>query len=155
MEIVPYGGWERCARIVSGKFEMIVTLEVGPRIIRFGEIGGPNEFVEYAKDMGKTGGDQYRSYGGHRLFFAPEEVPKTYYPDNGPVEYAMDGEAHMFTALAETWHVQKEIRIQPEEGGFAVEHRIYNRGVYTLGLAPWVLTVMAPGGICVFPQPQY
>ncbi len=61
MELVAYGGWNRCARIVAGNTEAIVTLEVGPRIIRYGLIGGPNELVEYSKDMGKTGGDEYRS----------------------------------------------------------------------------------------------
>jgi hypothetical protein len=64
MEIVPYGGWNRCLRIVAGQTEAIVTLEVGPRIIRYGLIGGPNELVEYAKDMGKTGGDEYGATEG-------------------------------------------------------------------------------------------
>src|SRR5947209_869066 len=103
MEIVSYGGWDRCARIVSGQIEMIVTLEVGPRIIRLGQIGGPNEFVEYPDEMGKRGGDEYRSYGGHRLWIAPEEMPKTYFPDNAPVEYEVDGQWHVFTAPQENW----------------------------------------------------
>src|SRR5579862_4195581 len=100
MEIVAYGGWKRCARIVSGQLEMIVTLDVGPRVIRFGAIGGPNELVEYPADTGKTGGDEYRSYGGHRLWIAPEEMPKTYYADNHPVEYEVEGDWHVFTHLS-------------------------------------------------------
>lgn len=155
MEIVAYGGWDRCARIVNARVEMLVTLEVGPRIIRFGEIGGPNEFVEYPDEMGKTGGDDYRSYGGHRLWIAPEERPKTYEPDNGAVEYGEDGEWLTFTAPAERWHVQKEVRIRPVAGGLEIEHRIHNRGVYPIELAPWVLTVMAAGGECVWPQAPY
>lgn len=155
MEIVPYGGWQRCARIVNGDLEMIVTLEVGPRIIRFGQIGGPNEFVEYAKDMGKTGGDEYHSYGGHRLWIAPEEHPKTVTPDNNPVEAREEDGWHVFTAPAEQWLVQKELRIQPRGDHFLLEHRIYNRGVYDIELAPWTLTVMALGGECVWPQAAY
>lgn len=155
MEIVPYGGWNRCARIASGDLEMIVTLEVGPRIIRFGQIGGPNEFVEYTKDMGTTGGDEYRSYGGHRLWIAPEEDPKTMAPDNTPVEYHVEGGWHVFTASPEQWLIQKEIRIRPEAKRFTVEHRIYNRNAYSIEFAPWALTVMATGGECIFPQPAY
>jgi hypothetical protein len=155
MEIVPYGGWSRCARIESGDLEMIVTLEVGPRIIRFGQIGGPNEFVEYPKDMGTTGGNDYRSYGGHRLWIAPEEVPKTMAADNGSVEYSMDGDWHVFMPPTEEFLVQKQIRIQARDGRFTVEHRIYNHNAYTIELAPWALTVMAAGGECVFPQPEY
>src|SRR5579862_2073808 len=155
MEIVPYGGWKRCARLVSGELEMIVTLEVGPRVIRFGQIGGPNEFVEYPGDMGKTGGNEYRSYGGHRLWIAPEEMPKTYYPDNASVEYEMEGEWHIFTSPVEAFLVQKQVRIKPEKNGFAIEHRVYNRNAYAIELAPWALTVMATGGECIFPQAKF
>lgn len=134
---------------------MIVTLEVGPRIIRFGRIGGPNEFVEYAKDMGKSGGDEYHSYGGHRLWIAPEEAPKTTTPDNESVMESVERDWHVFTAAVEPWHVQKEIRIKAQGDFFLVEHRIYNRGVYSIELAPWALTVMALGGECVWPQAPY
>src|SRR5579862_9167095 len=155
MEIVAYGGWKRCARIVSGQLEMIVTLDVGPRVIRFGAIGGPNELVEYPADTGKTGGDEYRSYGGHRLWIAPEEMPKTYYADNHPVEYEVEGDWHVFTPPVEEFLVQKQIRIRAEKNGFQIEHRIYNRNAYAIELAPWALTVMAVGGECIFPQPKY
>src|SRR3954467_15886295 len=96
MDIVPYGGWQRCARIANGRLEMIVTLEVGPRIIRFGQIGGPNEFVGALADMGKTGGADYRSYGAHRLWIAPEEVRIVVAPDNKLVEYLRERADHVF-----------------------------------------------------------
>lgn len=155
MEIVPYAGWERNARIVAGNLQMIVTLDVGPRIIRFGQVGGPNEFVEYAKDLGRTGGDDYRSYGGHRLWIAPEERPKTYTPDNRPVEYARESDWHVFTPPVEGWLIQKELRIRAEESGFRIEHRLYNRGTQTVTLSPWSITVMAPGGECLWPTQVY
>ena len=155
MELVPYGGWNRCARIVAGNTEAIVSLEVGPRIIRYGLIDGPNELVEYPKDMGKIGGEEYRSYGGHRLWIAPEEDPKTMHPDNQPVEYRQEDGWNVFTAATEKWFVQKEIRVRAEGDAICIEHRIYNRGAYQLELAPWALTVMAPGGVCLFPNPAF
>jgi len=155
MELVPYGGWSRCARIVAGNSEAIVTLEVGPRIIRYGLVDGPNELVEYAKDMGKAGGDEYRSYGGHRLWIAPEEDPKTMHPDNEPVEYREEGGWHVYTSPVEKWFLQKELRIRAEGEALRIEHRVYNHGVYAAELAPWALTVMAPGGICMFPNPAH
>lgn len=155
MEIVPYGGWNRCLRLAAGNTEAILTLDVGPRIIRYGLIGGPNELVEYAKDMGKTGGDEYRSYGGHRLWIAPEEDPKTLHPDNDAVSLSQDGDWYVLTAPVEKWFVQKEIRVRVEGEALCIEHRIYNRGAYSLEFAPWALTVMAPGGTCLFPQPEF
>lgn len=155
MEIVSYGGWERCARIQAGSTEALVTLEVGPRIIRYGLIGGPNELVEFPTEMGKTGGDEYRSYGGHRLWISPEEDPKTFHADNHPVDYRIEEGWHIFTAPSEKWLVQKEIRVKPDGDRLLIEHRIYNHGVYDATLAPWSLTVMAAGGTCIFPQPAH
>ncbi|MBA3725780.1 MAG: hypothetical protein H0W86_04840 [Armatimonadetes bacterium] len=66
MEIVPYGGWNKCVRLAAAISELLITAEVGPRIIPFGLVGGPNEFVEYP-DQVETGGGQYRIYGGQAL----------------------------------------------------------------------------------------
>ena len=87
MEIIAYGGWEKCIRLSNGKIELIITLEVGPRIIRFGFVDGENIFYEDSNQMGKTLGDVFRLYGGHRLWVSPEIPGFTDYPDNFPVEY--------------------------------------------------------------------
>lgn len=157
MEVVAYAGWSRNARLVAGDVEMIVTLEVGPRILRYGFVDGPNFMKNYVKDLGKTGGDEYRSYGGHRLWIAPEESPKTLHPDNGPVEVSEEGDTVVFTAAVEKWYAQKEVRIRPDAGtrAFHIEHRVYNRGVYDLFLAPWAITVVETGGVCLWPQADF
>jgi len=152
---VHFGGWNRCARFVNGGIELLVTLEVGPRIIRFGRIGGPNMLKEFEKHAGFRGGVEYRSYGGHRLWIAPEEVPKTYQPDNDPVEVVERGEAISFSSQPDAYHLQKEIEVEPLERGFRITHRIHNRGVYAVELAPWALTVMATGGTCYVPQHEF
>lgn len=133
---------------------MHVTLEVGPRILGFGRVGGPNEMCQFAKDAGRTGGDVYHSFGGHRLWIAPEEDPKTMQPDNAPVETGQDGPWNTFRSATDRYGMQKEIAVQPDAalGGFRLRHRIYNRGVYAATLAPWALSVMAVGGECLFPQ---
>ena len=41
--------------------ELIVTGEVGPRIIRYGFIDQDNEFCEYEEWLGLTGGDELRA----------------------------------------------------------------------------------------------
>jgi hypothetical protein len=155
VEIVAFGGWDRCARFINGDIELLVTLEVGPRIIRFGKFDGPNELKQFEKHSGLTGGDEYRSYGGHRLWIAPEEVPKTYQPDNLPVEVSEVGESTSFRSAPDAYHLQKEIRVRPFHGGFRIDHYIHNRGLYAIELAPWALTVMAVGGTCYVPQPEF
>lgn len=158
VEIVPYGGWQKCLRLANNEVELIVTAEVGPRIIRFGFIGGVNEFVEYPEQMGRTGDTKYVAYGGHRLWIAPEVVERTKHPDNLPVEWAPEGEGIRVTAPVEAGTgIQKSMRIwvDPHRNHVHVIHRVINHNVWPVTLAPWALTVMAPGGRVIVPQEPY
>jgi hypothetical protein len=157
MEIVPFGGWDRCARFVLGKVELLVTMEVGPRIIRFGTIDGPNELKEYADQMGKSGGAKYRSYGGHRLWIGPEDEVRTMQPDNDPVEHVTGGEWEAFRSKPDKFFMQKEIAVAVDKRRKAIRlrHRIYNRGAYDVKLTPWTITVMAENGECLFPHAPF
>ena len=156
MEIVPFAGWAQNARIVCNNVEMIVTLEVGPRIIRFGFVDGPNIMVVHDAEAGLTGGDEFRGYGGHRLWIAPEETIRTTQPDNDPVDYQVVDGVHVFASKADRFNTQKEMRIRTDEatGAFHIEHRIYNHTPYELELAPWAPTQCA-GGEVIFPQPAF
>ncbi|MCX7798886.1 MAG: DUF4380 domain-containing protein [Fimbriimonadales bacterium] len=156
MEEVLFEGW-RCARLVSGNTEAFVTLDVGPRVIRYGFVGGPNFMHVAPETKGLKGGSEYRSYGGHRLWIAPEDWERTYVPENEPVEVAQDGDAAVFRSDPDRWGIQKEIRLtaRPELDGFGLLHVIHNRGSKAVELAPWCLTVMGPGGVCLFPQAPF
>ena len=39
MEVMSYGGWEKCIRMQNGEIELVITQEVGPRVIRTVFIG--------------------------------------------------------------------------------------------------------------------
>ena len=157
-ERVNYGGWPNCVRLSNDKMELIVTTDVGPRVIRTGFIGGQNLFKEAPEDMGKTGGDTWRGYGGHRLWHAPEAMPRTYFPDNGPVKYSWNGKTlKLVQAVETTTGMAKEIEITlaPAENKVTLVHRITNKGLWDVELSPWCLTVMAPGGRAIFPQEPF
>src|SRR5262249_25565750 len=87
VEKVEYKGWKNNLRLTNGQVELVATLDVGPRIIRFGFTGGENAFKEYPDQLGKTGEKDWQNRGGHRLWHAPEAMPRTYFPDNGPVAW--------------------------------------------------------------------
>ena len=38
MEKIKYAGWENCYRLDNGRIELVITGDVGPRVIRFGFI---------------------------------------------------------------------------------------------------------------------
>jgi hypothetical protein len=153
MEIVPYGGWNRCARYAFAGLELVITLDVGPRVIRFGFEGSPNELKEYEKHLGLKGGDEYRSYGGHRLWIGPEDPVRTMQPDNGPVETAQVAPYDLFRSATDQFGIQKEIGIEIDADSASVllRHRLYNRGPEPARVTPWSITVMREGGECIFP----
>lgn len=158
MEIVAFEGWPKVAKLVSGSLEAYVSLDFGPRVLRLGFAGGPNFFAVYDRHKGLSGGDTYRSYGGHRLWTAPEVASRTYEADNQPVlsEALVDGGVRFTTPLGPT-QLQRSITITPldEREGFIVDHEVRNLGPTTVEIAAWALSVMAPGGVCLFPQHEF
>jgi hypothetical protein len=153
-EIVNYRGWPTCARLSDGPLELIVTGDVGPRIIRFGFTGGANSFAEFPADLGQTGGEGWRAYGGHRLWHAPEAMPRTYSPDNAPVAFEPhDGFLRVVQPVELATGIQKEMDISLAGGRATVVHRLRNHTLWPVELAPWALTMMAPGGEAILPLP--
>ena len=155
MEKVSYGGWPNCLRVSNGEIEFIATTDVGPRIIRFGFVGGKNLFKEFPDQIGKTGGDQWRNYGGHRLWHAPEIKPRTYAPDNSPIQFDWNGKTLKVIQPAEaSTGIQKEIELtlDAQRNHVSVLHRLTNKNLWSVELAPWALTVMQGPGRAIFPQ---
>ena len=149
IEQVAYGGWPNCFRVSNGEVELILTSDVGPRIMRFGFAGGQNLFKEFEGQMGTSGEPKWVPRGGHRLWIAPEDPVKSYSPDNEPVAVRVDRDTIYATQAvdAETG-IQKRITVRMVDTGSGVEvvRRLRNAGADPYELAPWSLTMMAQGG---------
>jgi hypothetical protein len=153
---IEYKGWPNCYRLDNGCVDLVVTADVGPRIIRFGFQDGENEFKEYPEWLGKTGGNTWMGCGGHRLWHAPEDKVRTYIPDNFPVVFEEhDGMVRLIQPVEEKTGIQKEIDIHldAKQARVTVVHRLWNRNLWTVELAPWALSVMDGGGVSILPQP--
>src|SRR5947209_10063172 len=96
VEKTAYAGWPNCYRISNREVELIVTSDVGPRVIRYGFVGGQNLFKEFADQLGKSGENSWQGRGGHRLWIAPEKLPETYALDNHAVKVATRGDTISF-----------------------------------------------------------
>ncbi|MCS7192710.1 MAG: hypothetical protein NZ937_07005 [Armatimonadetes bacterium] len=159
VERIAYSGWENCYRISNGIVEAIATSDVGPRIIRFGFVDSENEFAEFPEQLGKTGGDDWRIYGGHRLWHAPEAKPRTYYPDNEIVDVQIHDDFTLeLIQPTEKWTgIQKRIviKMHSSEAQVTVSHILTNQNLWAVELAPWALSVMAKGGRAILPQPPF
>jgi hypothetical protein len=152
VEKIEYKGWRNCYRVSNGLVELLVTGDVGPRIIRYGFVGSQNLFLEFACQMGKSGEAEFQARGGHRIWKAPEDSVATWAPDNDPVEIAISPDGLVARAPIEpTTLLQKEIAISISASGskVIVSHRIANRSLFALEFAPWALTMMASGGVAI------
>jgi hypothetical protein len=158
MEKVTCLGLPNCLRLANGDAEIVVTTDVGPRIVRYARAGGENVLGEFPDAAKATSLGEWKPWGGHRLWAAPEAVPRTYYPDNGPVAFETDGLSVRLTAPVEAASgLEKEMVVSLAESGseVVVRHDITNRGAWPVELAPWALTVVGAGGTVVVPQEPY
>ena len=157
IEKINFKGWPNSHRISNGTIEAVVTGDVGPRVIRFGFIGGQNLFKEFDEQIGKSGETEWQPRGGHRLWFGPEDRIKTYAPDNGAVDISIHGGAIEATGVVEQLTgLEKKIVVRMAAEGAAVEvnHQLRNAGGEPFRLAPWSLTMMAPGGAGIHGLPE-
>lgn len=156
LERFSYRGWNNAYRLSNGIVELVVTADVGPRIISYNFCNGENLLHEVEADAGKTGGSEFRLYGGHRLWVSPE-VARTYYPDNAAVAVSQHGYVARFTARTEDTppgtHLQKELELElaATESHLRVTHRIRNHDTRPTSLAPWAPTMLRPEGRVILP----
>jgi hypothetical protein len=149
IEKMAYGGWPNCWRVSNGVVDAVVTSDIGPRVMRYGFAGGQNFFKEFADQLGKSGEPEWQLRGGHRIWMAPEDPSLTYAPDNGPVRVEPAPDGLVCTEPVEPLTgLEKQIVLRMAETGMDVEvtHRIRNAGTTPRRLAPWALSMMAPGG---------
>jgi hypothetical protein len=156
LEKIPYGGWKNCLKLSDAGSELVVTLDVGPRVIRYARPGGQNLFKEFAEQMGKTSGAEWFSFGGHRLWHAPEIMPRTYAPDFDPVAHTWKaGVLTLKQRVEPSTGIEKTITIQMLKNCVRLDHELINRNVWGIEIAPWGLSVMNEGGRAILPQETF
>ncbi len=156
MNIVSFNGWARNVRVSNAEIELVIPCEIGPRILRCAFVGEKNLFAEVAGQQGGTGERDWKIRGGHRLWIAPEVKPWTYEPDNDPVAIRrLRGGVCVVPPPGRLTRIQKilSVRLAQKENRIFVQHTLVNGGNRVVRLAPWALSVMAPGGTAIIPLP--
>lgn len=156
IQFVEYRGWKRNIRLSNPVVELVVTLDVGPRVVWFGFRGGENLFGEFPEQLGRSGEPLWMLRGGHRLWVAPENKPLTYEPDNEAVDFEEipDGvrivqKPGPLSGLTKSL----EIRLIPSRAQVRLTHVLTNGNQTPVSCAPWALSVMAPRGLAIIPLP--
>lgn len=156
IEKTAFGGWANCLRLANDHAELIIALDVGPRVLSYQHLpGGKNVLKTNAEELGKTGEDHFVARGGHRFWLAPENE-RTYLPDNSPVGYELlpDG-VRLENPASTNGQIRKELTITlaADTSVVTLEHRATNEGTEPATLATWGITVMEPGGLEIIPRP--
>ena len=92
--------------------------------------------------------------GGHRLWHAPEAMPRTYIPDT-PVTVAEIPDGALLKSRTEPGTgIQKQIEIHlaQNQSSLTLTHMLINDGFWPIELAPWAITQFRLGGTVIMPM---
>ena len=162
---IKYKNFGKCVKMENEVASVIVTVEVGPRIISYCLNGKENILLEDVDREFYENGEEFRSYfgedetwyiyGGHRLWSSPESFPHSYVPDNYPCEYAVLEDGSLCIMPPETRTGQQHcmlIQLNEKTSNLLVMHSIQNVSGAIVSLAPWAMSVCSAGGVEIFPQ---
>ena len=160
MEKIQYQTFQNCIRLTNGIVEIVVSTAFGPRILAYNFVGGENVLGIHAAAKVETALGEFKPYGGHRLWIAPENMPNSYAPDNAPVECFAGASANsirLVQPLEPVTDTRKEITVALDENGSGVkiQHKITNLGEREIELAAWALTIMRGGGEVLIPNEPF
>ena len=145
-----------CASLENAALNLLVTQSVGPRIISLRFNGGDNLFAELPDFVAeRPDGTPFHFYGGHRLWHAPENMPRTYVPDDRPVDMIPSRFDLLATAPVEAeTGIEKSIQVSlvVDKPQVIVRHTLTNRGLWPMECAPWAITQFKTGGVAILPQ---
>ena len=140
--------------LYSPHLRLEVLASGGPRILRLFLAGSDENLLAEVPTFERvpTPWGEFQFYGGHRLWHAPESVPRTYIPDNEGLILTETGDGVLLTRPADPASgIRKQVRIRlhPERAAVTVEHTLTNDGLWPVELAAWAITQLPPGGVTV------
>jgi hypothetical protein len=98
----------------------------------------------------------YHFLGGHRLWHAPEAMPRTYIPDDNEIAITdlqdgvlLEGKTEPGTGIRK----QIEIRLAADKPSATLTHTLINDGLWGVELSPWAITQFRLGGTVILPMP--
>lgn len=143
-------------RVLENEHVRLEYLATSARIVRFSPKGKENIFAELKKDPVPTPYGNFYFRGGHRLWHAPEHMPRTYIPDNEGAKISEIPNGVGIEMPPEPWtHITKAIKIELNIANphVILRHELRNEGPWAVEFAPWALTMFKQGGVGIFPQP--
>jgi hypothetical protein len=144
-------------RTLKNKSLQIEYLTNSLRIIGLSPTGKPNLLADLSNfpPVPTPYGD-YHFHGGHRLWHAPEAMPRTYIPDEDgtvitdlPDGVILEGKTEPGAEIRK----RIEIRLTTGKTSATLTHTLINDGLWPVELAPWAISQFRLGGTAIMPMP--
>lgn len=138
----------------SEHLELDCLATAGPRIVRLMYKGSQNLLAEVPQMSISTPYGDYHYLGGHRLWHAPEALPRSYIPDDqGLVASELAGGLLLNGRVEPGTGVRKrlEIRLHRDRPVVTLTHTLVNEGPWDVNLSPWAITMFRLGGTAILP----
>lgn len=159
-----YQYYGRCLRMENDQMELLITVDVGPRIIFLAAKGGENLLYNakegtridrsplYKQVFGED--EEYHFYGGHRMWLAPQRHIHTESPDNVPVAVTEVDNGVTLTcpeARVIGFVSSMTVVMDPAKPRITVSCSFTNTHDEPKQNAAWQITQCAPGGVVFVP----
>ena len=142
--------------VSNGSITVEALANAGPRIVGLRAADAPGNLLAETPDLGwDTTTGRYELFGGHRLWFSPEDPDRVAVPDSRGLAVAPLPDGLRLTGAVEpaTGCVRSiELEVDPARPCLVVRHRVHNGGPLALELAPWSITQLPLGGRALLPQ---
>ncbi len=162
---ISYKNFGKCLKISNGKIELIVSIDMGPRILSFALNGGENVLFndihrKYKEDneaiKNYYGEDKVRyRYGGHKIITTPEIMPDSFYPDNKPVTYSIKNNSVTLEQEEQDKNkisIAVEIIMSETIENVMIVHSVKNLAKSQINLGLSASTDVRSGGTLLIPQ---
>lgn len=156
-ELEDFKRYGRAIKIHNDYLEIIVTLDIGPRIMHFSVLDGRNILEDNVTISEKLpDGREWKIYGGHRVWHSPEAFPRSYMSDGFPLEsYNKTDDGIAMYQETEPWsQVKKSIHVKLLNDRVKVLNSLENKNAWPIEMGVWSLTVGSIGGMEVCPIVQ-
>lgn len=144
-------------RTLKNDFLQIEYLTTALRIVGLYPSDQPNLLAELGgKPPIPTPYGDFYFHGGHRLWHAPEAMPRTYIPEAGeitildlPDGVSLEAPTEPGTGIRK----RLEIHLTADKPSVILVHTLTNEGLWPVELAPWAITQFRLGGMVILPLP--
>ncbi len=155
MKSLKYLGLD-CIELENRQISLVVSRSAGPRVLSLRLQGGENLLAELPDITTPTPRfGEYHFYGGHRLWLSPEDLDRTYMPDDHAVEVSETAGGVTFTQPADpVYGIEKALHITlaADSARVVIVHTLTNKGREPQECAPWAITQLRRGGTAILPQ---